>query len=424
MLGIESSGSDADADWDPAISTGVHDGENFSDTNNTKDVHVQSTGKEPSPVCSVAKKASPGPHGHGGRFSQAQLDEVEKHAELFQVAKVAGALKKYQQPNAWNLFQHQQKKLKKTPSGLRKGGAIIHQHLQPTYVKLHDELGGPSSDAWHEHHNTLIDDLSTEKASDTACISMSGDDALHQIGVHLVYLMVSDLASSTAAHGQNSINFNSEELRAWVDHEWNSCDTPEMKRPLASLYTYILEQKGVAEDLVKFCKDQDETTCAKEMKDQYTLWKAVSTDLLRMLWSLQLDYKTMPWSLILQKMRSLQIHCVYWPDIEGMPLLGTFGSNDLKTHHWQLLYYLICSTDVFTTLCFEQIGDYDRGDDDILVTRMNNVPLLTVWQAEGLQKGKKWSGSKVLQVLLPSVSGGLKPAKRKGKGSPKVPPLH
>jgi hypothetical protein len=140
MLGIESSGSDADADWDPTISTGGKDlsnGEHFSDANSAEDVHVRSTGKEPSPVCSVAKKASPGPRGHGGRFSQAQLDEVEKHAELFRgamaslakswgchistlyrVAKVAGALKKHRRPNAWNSFQHQQKKLKKTPSGL------------------------------------------------------------------------------------------------------------------------------------------------------------------------------------------------------------------------------------------------------------------------------------------------------------------
>ncbi|KAF9508443.1 hypothetical protein BS47DRAFT_1397832 [Hydnum rufescens UP504] len=114
---IESSGSDADADWDPMISTGgkdLSDGEHFSDANSAKDVHVRSTGKEPSPVCSVAKKASPGPRGHGGRFLQAQLDVVEKHAELFQgvmaslaklwgchistlyrVAKVAGALKKH-----------------------------------------------------------------------------------------------------------------------------------------------------------------------------------------------------------------------------------------------------------------------------------------------------------------------------------------
>jgi hypothetical protein len=95
--------------------------------------------------------------------------------------------------------------------------------------------------------------------------------------------MVSDLTSSTAAHGQNSINFNSEELRAWVDCEWNSCNTPEMKKPLTSLYTYVLEWKGAAEDLIKFHKDQDETTHTKEMKDQYTLWKAVSVDLLRML---------------------------------------------------------------------------------------------------------------------------------------------
>jgi hypothetical protein len=299
-----------------------------------------------------------------------------------------------------------------------KGGAIVRQHLQPTYAKLRDELGGPSSEAWHEHRDALINDLSIEKASDTARIAMTGGDVAHQmalsrskidsevcailhiyslisyrlseltydvqgqmlrqIGVHLVYLMVSDLASSTAAHGQNSINFNSEELRGWVDREWNSRDAPEMKKPLASLYTYVLERKGAAEDLVKFRTDQDATTRAKETKDQYTLWKAVSADLLRMLRMypfkvtlleflmnlclvsglLQLDYKTMPWSSILQKMRSSRIRCICWPDVEGMPLLGTFVSDDLKTHHWRLLYDAIRSTDVFKTLRFERIGDH------------------------------------------------------------------
>jgi hypothetical protein len=106
---------------------------------------------------------------------------------------------------------------------------------------------------------------------------------LRPFGVHLVYMMVSDLASSTAAHAQNSINFNSEELRSWVDREWNPKGLPEMKRPLASLYMHVLEQKGAAEDLVKFRDDLDTVTRAKETKDQYALWKAVSAELLRML---------------------------------------------------------------------------------------------------------------------------------------------
>jgi hypothetical protein len=138
-LGIENSGSDDDADWDPAIPTGgedVNHGEDFDDTNRVKDLDMR-PGKEPNPARSIAKKpSSPGPHGQGGRFSQAQLKEVERHARLFRdamaglakswgchtstlyrVAKVAGALTKRRRPNAWNSFQHQQKKLKKTPSG-------------------------------------------------------------------------------------------------------------------------------------------------------------------------------------------------------------------------------------------------------------------------------------------------------------------
>jgi hypothetical protein len=106
---------------------------------------------------------------------------------------------------------------------------------------------------------------------------------LRPIGVHLLYMIVSDLASSTAAHSQNSINFNSEELGEWVEHEWTSANVPEMKRPLASLYMHILQKKGAGDEIASFQKDQDEATRVKETKDQYTLWKAVSASLLRML---------------------------------------------------------------------------------------------------------------------------------------------
>ncbi|KAF9504278.1 hypothetical protein BS47DRAFT_1368905 [Hydnum rufescens UP504] len=177
-------------------------------------------------------------------------------------------------------------------------------------------------------------DVAHQMALSQSKINSEGQ-VLCQIGVHLMYLMVSDLTSSTAAHGQNLINFNSKELRAW--------------------------QKGAAENLVKFCKDQDEATHTKEMKDQYTLWKVISADLLRMLHmyplkdpllrflmnlpcvsgSLQLDYKTMPWSSIVQKMRLLQICCICWPDIEG------YAVRTKAYHLWQIKdHHIIISHDV------------------------------------------------------------------------------
>lgn len=82
-----------------------------------------------------------GAGGQGGRFSEAQLKEVEKHAAIFKaaiaglahswdcypstlyrIAGVAGTLTKRRRPNAWNSFQHQQKLAKRNPSGL---GAMV-----------------------------------------------------------------------------------------------------------------------------------------------------------------------------------------------------------------------------------------------------------------------------------------------------------
>ncbi|KAF9505412.1 hypothetical protein BS47DRAFT_1368099 [Hydnum rufescens UP504] len=164
---------------------------------------------------------------------------------------------------------------------------------------------------------------------------------------------------------------------------------PKMKRLLTSLYMHVLQKKGAGEDLANFQKDQDEATHAKEMKDQYTLWRAVSTSLLKMLGSLQLNYKSMPWSSILQKM------------VAGR------------------------STDPLKRLCFERIGDLDLGDDDILVTGVNNKPLLTRRAADKDDNSDQALGLPAAVIkkkarIIPPSGGGLKTGREKGKG--RAPP--
>jgi hypothetical protein len=86
-----------------------------------------------------------GPGGQGGRFSAAQLEEVERHAAtfkaeiarlaqswgchpstLYRIAGVSGTLAKHRGPNAWNSFQHQQKLANRNPSGL---GMVIYLNV-------------------------------------------------------------------------------------------------------------------------------------------------------------------------------------------------------------------------------------------------------------------------------------------------------
>jgi hypothetical protein len=77
------------------------------------------------------------PGGQGGRFSEEQLQEVEKHARVFRdtiaglarswrchvstlyrVANITGTLTKHRKSNPWNSFQHQRKVQNLNPSGL------------------------------------------------------------------------------------------------------------------------------------------------------------------------------------------------------------------------------------------------------------------------------------------------------------------
>jgi hypothetical protein len=53
-----------------------------------------------------------------------------------------------------------------------------------------------------------------------------------------------------------------------------------------------------------------------------------------------------------------RIRCVCWPEADDMPVLGTFAADNLKTHHWRLVYDAIRSTDTMKRLRFERIGDY------------------------------------------------------------------
>jgi hypothetical protein len=57
----------------------------------------------------------------------------------------------------------------------------VSQYSKPAYDKVREDLGGPSSDAWNDHRNALVEDLSTKKATTVANIAMSGGDIARQM---------------------------------------------------------------------------------------------------------------------------------------------------------------------------------------------------------------------------------------------------
>ncbi|KAF9516419.1 hypothetical protein BS47DRAFT_1360270 [Hydnum rufescens UP504] len=246
-----------------------------------------------------------------------------------------GVLSPKHSKNCWSCWDtHQEERAKcmefipapakacqEEPFWFRKGRQDCHQILKPAYEELQKECGSPSPAGWHDHCETLVKDLQMEKASMTTTIVMTGGDVawkmaqskanldsegkmLCPIGVHLLYMMVSDLALSMAAHSQNLINFNSEEL---------------YKRDGDKGSIYIVEG------------------CLYQSAEDA--------------WITSVE---------------LQEHAMVFNSAKDGG-----RENPLKK------------------LCFERIGNLDLGDNDILVTGVDNGPLLTVQQAQDLQVGKR-----------------------------------
>jgi hypothetical protein len=63
----------------------------------------------------------------------------------------------------------------------------------------------------------------------------------------------------------------------------------------------------------------------------------------------------MPWTSIAHKMAVARIRCINWPNEGDMRVLGTFAGDDLKTHHWRLLYNCIHASDPSEALQFEKV---------------------------------------------------------------------
>ena len=57
------------------------------------------------------------------------------------------------------------------------------------------------------------------------------------LGIHILYIMISDLVSSSAAHGRNIVAMNSPQMESWYKVHFNADEH------LGDIYKYILAEQ-------------------------------------------------------------------------------------------------------------------------------------------------------------------------------------
>jgi hypothetical protein len=140
---------------------------------------------------------------------------------------------------------------------------VLKAKAQETYNNLKEEFGGSNNEAWIEKsegfktklHNakTAIGKKTGESGEDvarlmdTTCRWWNADGStLLKSGIHTCYIMVSDLASSSVAHSQNTIAMNSPPMESWYKNHFNPLEH------IADVYKYILLQQMCPQEVEAF----------------------------------------------------------------------------------------------------------------------------------------------------------------------------
>jgi hypothetical protein len=122
------------------------------------------------------------------------------------------------------------------------------------YNNPKEEFGGSDNEAWIEKSEGFKTELCNVKTiigkktgesggdmarlMDTTCRWWNADGlTLLKSGIHTCYIMVSDLASSSVAHSQNTVAMNSPPMESWYKTHLNPSEH------IGDVYKYILAQQ-------------------------------------------------------------------------------------------------------------------------------------------------------------------------------------
>ncbi|KAF9504494.1 hypothetical protein BS47DRAFT_1368740 [Hydnum rufescens UP504] len=137
---------------------------------------------------------------------------------------------------------------------IEKDEFVSKSEVRNLYAKLKNDMGGSDTEAWAAEMEHLTSELRGRKTVVGKKKGESGGDVaklmeqtqhwwnadgktLLNTGIHTFYMMVSNMASSSAAHSQNTSSMNSPQMESWYKSHFDPT------QHIGDVYKYILAQQ-------------------------------------------------------------------------------------------------------------------------------------------------------------------------------------
>ncbi|KAF9509263.1 hypothetical protein BS47DRAFT_1365376 [Hydnum rufescens UP504] len=150
-----------------------------------------------------------------------------------------------QRRNPWNVYLNLLKE---------KDEFVLKSEARNSYAKLKNDMGGSDTEAWVAETEHLTSELRGRKTAVGKKKGESGGDVaklmeqtqrrwnadgktLLNTSIHTFYMMVSDMASSSAAHSRNTSSMNSPQMESWYKSHFDPT------QHIGDIYKYILAQQ-------------------------------------------------------------------------------------------------------------------------------------------------------------------------------------
>ncbi|KAF9508411.1 hypothetical protein BS47DRAFT_1365952 [Hydnum rufescens UP504] len=261
---------------------------------------------------------------------------------LMRIGKWSLNMSEHQQcGNPWNVYLNLLKE---------KDEFVSKSEACNSYAKLKNDMGGSDTEAWAAEMERLMSELCGRKTAvgkkkgesggdvvklmeQTQCRWNADGKTLLNTGIHTFYMMVSDMASLSAAHSWNTSSMNSPQMESWYKSHFDPT------QHIGDIYKYILAQQLRSKEVEALEEGESHWQHIMETQDMHHTKAACAQRMCKLLGPYMLvKVKVTKWMEIPKLLRLNRLWLEGLPTVDEFPLLGSWIADKYQTSHWNKMY--------------------------------------------------------------------------------------
>ncbi|KAF9510558.1 hypothetical protein BS47DRAFT_1407607 [Hydnum rufescens UP504] len=320
---------------------------------------------------------------------------------VMKMARMEMILQTYNHGNPWNTYLNLLKE---------KDEFVSKSEARNSYAKLKNDMGGSDTEAWAAETECLTSELCGRKTAVGKKKGESGGDVvklmeqtqhrwnadgktLLNTGIHTFYMMVSDMASSSAAHSQNTSSMNSPQMESWYKSHFDPT------QHIGDVYKYILAQQLRLKEVEALEEGESHRWCIMETQDMHHTKAACAQRMHKLLGPYMLaKVKVTKWMEIPKLLRLNQLQLEGLPTVDEFPLLGSWTADKYQTSHWNKMYKAFTHPEDHR-ICLEELPESPLNSDESMLPVMidhHGRVQHTIGSVDHARASNNWSGGAML----------------------------